>query len=104
MEDDTLVEASSSNIKGKFKCNCSILCRSSDTVTTIFGLESWIWLESSETVYKGLQVVAIAPMETTAKKQTGKRIELGANSKTTSPRWMPRRSKERERVVTWALS
>lgn len=68
------------------------------------GLESLIWLESSETVYKGLQVVAIAPMETIARKQTGRRMELGANSKTTSPRWIPRRSKERERAVTWVSS
>lgn len=55
-------------------------------------------------MYKGLLVVAIAPIATIARKQTGKRIELGANSKTTSPRLIPRRSKEWERAETWILS
>lgn len=71
---------------------------------TSFGLESLICLESSEGVYKGLQVVAIAPIATTARKQTGKRMELGANSKTMSPRLIPRRRREWERAMTWVLS
>lgn len=49
-------------------------------------------------------MVAMAPMAVTARKQTGKRMELGASSKTTSPRRIPRRSKERERAKTWVLS
>ena len=98
------MEGLSRNINGKAKVNASIFLKSSDTVITSLGLESLICLESSERVYKGLLVVAIAPMATIARKQTGKRIEFGANSKTTSPRLIPRRSKEWEREETWILS
>lgn len=97
------VESSSSIMDGKFKVNASILWKSSGTVMPSLGLESLTCAEISVTVYKGLQVVTMAPMETTARKQTGKRMELGASSKTTSPRLIPRRSKERESAETWVL-
>lgn len=98
------VESSSSIMDGNFKVNASILWKSSGTVMTSLGLESLTCAEISVTLYKGLQVVAMAPMETTARKQTGKRMELGASSKTTSPRLIPRRSRERERAETCVLS
>ena len=69
-------------MEGKF--NSLILCQSSGTVMTSLGLQSWTCFESSEMVYKGLQVEAMAPRATMARKHTGKWIELGATMRTTS--------------------
>jgi hypothetical protein len=63
-----------------YELHAKKMLKSSETVTIRLASESWICLSSSETVYKGLQVVTTAPMATTARKKTGKRIELGANS------------------------
>lgn len=57
-----------------------------------FGLQSLTCFEISATVYKGFTVVAMAPIATTAKKQMGNWIELGAKMRTTSffliPSWL----------------
>nr|GMC56567.1 hypothetical protein Iba_chr01fCG8340 [Ipomoea batatas] len=69
-----------------------------------FGFESLTWLVSSEMVYSGLTVVTMAPMETTARKETGKRMEFGEKIKTTSDLEMLRLSRAWESLKTWVLS
>ena len=69
-------------MEGKF--SSLILCQSSGTVITSLGLQSWTCFEISEMVYEGLQVEAIAPIATMARKHTGKWIELGATMRTMS--------------------
>lgn len=69
-----------------------------------FGFESLTWLVSSEMVYRGLTVVTMAPMETTARKETGKRMEFGEKIKTTSFLEMLRLSRAWESLKTCVLS
>ena len=48
------------------------------------GLQSLTCFDISLNLKEGLAVVAIAPRETIARKETGKRIEFGAKMRTTS--------------------
>lgn len=63
-------------------------------------LQSLSCLESSVVVCRGLAVVATAPMATTAKKATGKWMELGDKMRTTSLWEMLRLRRAWERVET----
>ena len=66
--DNLTVSEGSNSMDGKF--DGLIFSRSSATVIASFGLESSTCFESSKTVYTGLQVVTMAPIAATARKQT----------------------------------